>query len=119
MEEDPDERRKRIRRLFDQLDNDQRGSLNASNVTKRLNDMAFKDINNHHPLGSTIMYGRELVKVCDKTKDGTITFQEFEEFVHQKESELYDLFKRIDTDRDDIIQLPELIKSFREAGHNR
>ncbi|EGF82382.1 hypothetical protein BATDEDRAFT_9761, partial [Batrachochytrium dendrobatidis JAM81] len=68
------------------------------------------------PLGSTFMYARELVRACDKTADGRITFPEFEAFVKEKEKELLQLFQEIDSGNDNVIHLTELLSSVRAAG---
>jgi Ca2+-binding EF-hand superfamily protein len=44
---------------------------------------------------STRMYATELVKICDSSKDGTISFAEFDEFVSKKEAELEKLFIQV------------------------
>jgi Ca2+-binding EF-hand superfamily protein len=40
-------------------------------------------------------YSTSLVKKCDKTLDGTVTFEEFKKFVTEKEKELHVLFSNI------------------------
>ncbi|KAJ3021974.1 hypothetical protein HKX48_007352 [Thoreauomyces humboldtii] len=62
------------------------------------------------------MYARELVKECDKTKDGRITFAEFEAFVHSKEVELANVFRQIDSSGDHTIQEGELRQFVTAAG---
>ncbi|KAI8824164.1 mitochondrial carrier domain-containing protein [Fimicolochytrium jonesii] len=68
------------------------------------------------PVGSTLMYARELVKECDKTKDGRITFAEFEGFVHTKERELEEVFRKVDTTGDNTIQYDELGHFIKASG---
>ncbi|KAI8912283.1 mitochondrial carrier domain-containing protein [Powellomyces hirtus] len=67
-------------------------------------------------VGSAVMYARELVKECDKTKDGRISFAEFEAFVHQKELELERVFRQIDSSGDNTIQYHELRQFVTAAG---
>ncbi|KAJ3053908.1 hypothetical protein HK097_003098 [Rhizophlyctis rosea] len=148
--EDPVSRRLRIRSLFDSLDDDNTGYLEAGNITRRFDELAVGNgtcgstktpaaFDNRPdassasssstfatpadgegkpggPLVSSIMYARELVKECDKTKDGRITFAEFEQFVKQKELELWRLFQQIDRGGDGLIQPGELRASLRSAG---
>ncbi|KAI8928994.1 mitochondrial carrier domain-containing protein [Entophlyctis helioformis] len=157
--EDGVSRRARILALFQRLDHNGMGYIDADSIVKQLDEIAFgsqqSKANPAHapisasqaqaaslsgsgsssasassqsaetsvraaleniPLGSTVMYARELVKVCDKTKDGRITFAEFEAFVRKKEQELLDLFQEIDTGNDNVIHLSELLASVREAG---
>ncbi|KAL2915630.1 hypothetical protein HK105_204815 [Polyrhizophydium stewartii] len=79
-------------------------------------DAAVRGVLENIPLGSTVMYARELVKACDKTADGRITFAEFESFVKEKEKELLELFQEIDTGNDNVIHLSTLLSSVRRAG---
>ncbi|KAJ1337062.1 hypothetical protein BSLG_006822 [Batrachochytrium salamandrivorans] len=98
----------------------------ASSVAQRTADTCARGAMENIPLGSTFMYARELVKVCDKTADGRITFAEFEAFVKEKEKELLKLFQEvipenglstiIDTGNDNVIHLSELLESVRAAG---
>ncbi|KAJ3338489.1 hypothetical protein HDU91_001216 [Kappamyces sp. JEL0680] len=59
--------------------------------------------------------GKDLVKQCDKTLDGRVTFQEFRDFVVQKDDELLKLFKKI-AKEDQVIHVSKLRDSIREAG---
>ncbi|KAJ3146786.1 hypothetical protein HDU89_006041 [Geranomyces variabilis] len=68
------------------------------------------------PVGSKLMYASELIKECDKTKDGRISFPEFENFVHQKEAELEKVFRQIDSSGDNTIQPQELRQYVSAAG---
>ncbi|KAJ3151633.1 hypothetical protein HDU86_006052 [Geranomyces michiganensis] len=68
------------------------------------------------PVGSKLMYASELIKECDKTKDGRISFQEFENFVHHKEAELEKVFRQIDSSGDNTIQPHELRQYVGAAG---
>ncbi|KAJ3164436.1 hypothetical protein HDU88_005313 [Geranomyces variabilis] len=68
------------------------------------------------PIGSKLMYASELIKECDKTKDGRISFPEFENFVHQKEAELEKVFRQIDSSGDNTIQPQELRQYVSAAG---
>ncbi|KAJ3139476.1 hypothetical protein HDU90_008977 [Geranomyces variabilis] len=68
------------------------------------------------PVGSKLMYASELIKECDKTKDGRISFPEFENFVHQKEAELEKVFRQIDSSGDNTIQPQELRHYVSAAG---
>ncbi|KAJ3297586.1 hypothetical protein HK104_000326 [Borealophlyctis nickersoniae] len=132
--ENPISRGARIRALFDSLDDDKTGYLEAGNITRRFDELALgngtcasttligdggKDDASERPegpLGSSIMYARELVKECDKTKDGRITFAEFDQFIKQKELELWHLFQQIDRGGDNVIQPSELKGALRAAG---
>jgi Ca2+-binding EF-hand superfamily protein len=68
------------------------------------------------PIGSSVMYARELVKVCDRTFDGRITLIEFEAFVNAKEEELWSLFCHLDVGNDNALHLSDLQTSVRNAG---
>lgn len=114
--EDSESRRSRIRELFETLDDNRTGYLDYDNIVRRLGELAItaairssdksptsqsisqarsKQVKSDGPVGSAVMYARELVKECDKTKDGRITFAEFEAFVHQKEKELEEVFRKV------------------------
>lgn len=124
--EDEESRRSRIYTLFRQLDDKELGYLDASSIARKLDELVLggdeprqiplppKDAN--FPIGSSVMYARELVKVCDQTHDGRITFAEFEEFVKSKEEELWKLFCDVDVGNDNAIHLNDLRTSVRNAG---
>ena len=121
--EDSSQRTRRIYTLFRQLD-DSQGYLDTGNITKKLDELVLNNENNENrtsfksnrPLGSSAMYARELVKVCDQTQNGRVTFEEFEEFITAKEHELWDLFHQVDVGNDNGIHLHDLQTSMRNAG---
>ncbi|KNC99043.1 uncharacterized protein SPPG_05994 [Spizellomyces punctatus DAOM BR117] len=123
QEHDTDaQHRSRILSLFQTLDHNKTGYLDHDNIIRRFDDLAGakrrsdRPAGEAGPLGSVVMYARELVKECDKTRDGRITFAEFEQFVRQKEVELLKVFQEIDTSGDNTIQKSELRDFVKAAG---
>ncbi|KAI8904879.1 mitochondrial carrier domain-containing protein [Gorgonomyces haynaldii] len=102
------ERLERIKQLFEQLDREGDGFLTHEKIQRRL-------VTRDHPKGAADMYAKELVSICDKSKDGTITFEEFTDFVEQKEAQLYTLFTQIGEPEEEIT-VKDLIQSFASAG---
>ncbi|KAJ3332230.1 hypothetical protein HDU76_000875 [Blyttiomyces sp. JEL0837] len=112
MREDAEARKARIRVLFDLIDDNHTGYLDADNILRRLDALSKRPLyeqqlkklkktthDSSFPAtfneSSARMYATELIKICDQTKDGTIHFEEFEQFVNAKEAELEKLFSQI------------------------
>ncbi|KAJ3129903.1 hypothetical protein HK098_007657 [Nowakowskiella sp. JEL0407] len=125
IHEDPKSRKARVKALFDRMDTEKKGFLTVSSITQRLSDLTRasaevnEKLNSNKPRfhgGTAAIYAGQLVEVCDKTKDGRITFTEFDEFVKQKEKDLWVLFQQIDSSHDNAIQVTELKSSLKKAG---
>ncbi|KAI9361216.1 mitochondrial carrier domain-containing protein [Zopfochytrium polystomum] len=118
--EDQKARRARVRKLFDLIDDNHTGYLDSDNIVRRLGSLASGADNSGNPTfseSSAQMYAAELVKICDTSKDGTISFGEFEQFVARKEKEIQDLFLQITkTKGKTTITLSDLKTSFAGAG---
>jgi solute carrier family 25 (mitochondrial phosphate transporter), member 23/24/25/41 len=118
--EDAEARKQRIRALYDKIDVDNSGHLDTSDLERRFRELrnaAGNPLSTQQlPLGSTQMYAKELLKKCDSNANGTISYSEFEAFVQAKEKELWELFKQIDTGKDNLIGADELQSSLKKAG---
>jgi len=102
--EDPVKRATRIRALFDKLDYDHSGYLDAEKIKRRFYELAGKTYipskhgtNGNKPKSPGDIqlnrYALDLLHRCDESKDGLVDFYEFEKFVSDKENELWELFK--------------------------
>jgi solute carrier family 25 phosphate transporter 23/24/25/41 len=97
----------RIKRLFAELDAEQKGYLNATDLSKLIPASSERLHNSRHKIG------KELVKCCDKTLDGTVTYPEFKDYIGLKEKELQKVFDDISTDnRVGLSELKQLVKSY-------
>ncbi|KAJ1569915.1 hypothetical protein HK096_010199, partial [Nowakowskiella sp. JEL0078] len=119
--EDLKSRRARVKALFDKLDPENKGYLTADGITISIYDIVrgsspVKQSHDSLRVHSASIYATELVKVCDKTKDGRITFKEFDDFVSRKEQELWTLFQQIDISKDNAIQVSEIKESLKTTG---
>lgn len=118
--EDAETRKQRIRALYDKIDADKSGHIDTKDLERKFRELrASRNIESESsgvPLGSTQMYAKELLKRCDSNSNGTISYPEFEAFVEAKEKELWELFKQIDTGKDNLIGADELQSSLKKAG---
>ncbi|KAJ3088421.1 hypothetical protein HK102_008792 [Quaeritorhiza haematococci] len=127
-QEDPVSRRVRIKLLFDKLDDTGTGTLDADNLRRRYEELgkkawadtcSGKEEDKSEDLvasSSALMYAKELVRICDETKTGSIDFPEFERFVRRKEREIWKSFQQIGNKADLTITPSELKASLRAAG---
>ncbi|ORX52709.1 putative Mcsc-pending-prov protein [Hesseltinella vesiculosa] len=108
LSETPKERNDRIRALFDSLDRHQDGVLDRDCIEKGLTAMTH--------LPARTKFVNELLEACDTSQDGVVDFEEFEIYVRDKESELLDLFQRLDTRGDGSLYPEDLAMALQEAG---
>ena len=107
----------RIYSLYRQLDDQDLGYISIENVAKKLNELRMSSKQQVKvPLGSSDMYSRELLRICNQSHVGHISFNEFEAFVLAKDKELYELFSQIDTDNDNAIHFLDLRNAMEKVG---
>lgn len=97
----------RIAQLFSRLDKKKKGFLDSDAF------LVMFDIS-HQNKDSLLLLSKQVVKECDKTLDGKVTFNEFRDYVLKKEAELKDLFDKIA--KNNVIKTSQLRQSFDEHG---
>ena len=95
-----------IKKLFTELDTDNKGYLEAAAFHKKLPPI-FHDKSNELSF--------KTLKEVDNSNDGRVTFEEFKEFVERRDRQLRQLFEGV-SKRGDPIELEKLVKSFERAG---
>ena len=104
---DPTLKLEQIKKLFKELDGENKGYLDASCFRKKLPPI-FHDKN--------LEMASKTLNELDNSKDGKVTFEEFQEFVERRDKQLRQLFEGV-SKRGDPIELEKLIKSFERAGY--
>lgn len=105
----------RIRRLYKSLDTDNKGYIDQEAIISH----AYLD---HQPqVGRRKrkfreMYAAELIKQCDRTRDGKITYDEFSDFLKRKEQDLLKLFSSMDIKSDGELSRKEIGLALNRAG---
>ncbi|CEP13234.1 hypothetical protein [Parasitella parasitica] len=108
LSETPVERDCRIRELFNTLDRENRGLLDSSAIQRGFTAMTH--------LPARTKYANELLSRCNTSQDGLLGFEEFKTYVNDKERELWDLFKRLDTSGEGQLNPTDLQMALRRAG---
>ncbi|OZJ04556.1 hypothetical protein BZG36_02699 [Bifiguratus adelaidae] len=103
-----EERTRRMKRLFNSLTKDDAEVLDSDSILSGIQHMS------HLPARGK--YARELLERCDLSQDGQMTFEEFKVYITEKERELWELFKKVDTDGDGCLQPVELQRALSRAG---
>jgi solute carrier family 25 (mitochondrial phosphate transporter), member 23/24/25/41 len=107
-----DENRRRIELLFSQLDSNKVGFIDPKSIKDKLHEITHR-ATIPHTIASNDIFVNELAKASDGHK---VTYQEFEEFILKKETDLLLLFKDIDVNNDGRIHLADLMNSVKRAG---
>jgi solute carrier family 25 phosphate transporter 23/24/25/41 len=108
-------RRQRIRRLFDSIDTDKSGVLDAEEIRKKMLSFSKSGVSGTE---SAELYAKGLMERADSSGDGLIDAEEFEAFVVQQERDLYRLFAEMDTSGDGVVELAELRAALESRGIN-
>ncbi|CDH53071.1 mitochondrial substrate carrier family protein [Lichtheimia corymbifera JMRC:FSU:9682] len=108
LSETPTERDRRIRDLFDTLDRNKSGHLDAEAIRKGFTQMTHLPARNK--------YVNELLDRCDTKHDGYVDFHEFKAYVCDKERELWQLFQTIDRSGDGRLRPSDLETALRIKG---
>eukprot|EP00250_Pteridium_aquilinum_P003098 c13429_g1_i1 orf=472-1989(+) len=107
LNETEEERVQRVRILFDSFDTSHRGYLDHADIKK-----GFKSLS----IPSQYKYAKDLLSVCDANHDGQVDFEEFLEYIDDKELELFNIFREVDVSRDGSILAEELEVALQRAG---
>lgn len=102
------ERENRIRRLFESLDSNGTGYLDADAILQGFLKLTH--------LPAHTRYATDLLAKCDTARDGAIDYQEFRAYVLEKEKELWDLFSEINKSGDHRMHADELESALKAAG---
>ncbi|KAG2225456.1 hypothetical protein INT45_010092 [Circinella minor] len=102
------ERENRIRSLFDSLDSNGTGYLDAAAILRGFHKLTH--------LPAHTRYATDLLAKCDTARDGAIDYSEFRTYVLEKEKELWDLFSEINQSGDNRLRANDLEKALKAAG---
>uniref|UniRef100_A0A7N1A4A6 EF-hand domain-containing protein n=1 Tax=Kalanchoe fedtschenkoi TaxID=63787 RepID=A0A7N1A4A6_KALFE len=107
LQETKDEREVRIRSLFNYFDSGNVGYLNQAQIEAGLSALRIP---------AKYKYARDLLQVCDSDQDGRVDYEEFRQYMDDKELELYSIFQAIDVEHNGSIQPEELLDALNRAG---
>ncbi|KAI8063190.1 mitochondrial carrier domain-containing protein [Gongronella butleri] len=107
-DEKANEREARIRSLFDSLDIDNTGVLDAECILNGFLKLTH--------LPAHTRYATDLLAMCDTARDGLIDFGEFRAYVLEKERDLWTLFSQINKSGDHRMHPNELEQALTSAG---
>ncbi|CAO3700987.1 unnamed protein product [Rhizopus microsporus] len=102
------EREARIKSLFESLDCKKRGYLDADDVLGGFLKLTH--------LPAHTRYVTDLLAKCDTAHDGVIYYQEFRNYVLEKEKELWELFSEINQSSDFKLRPKDLENALKAAG---
>ncbi|KAI9320517.1 mitochondrial carrier domain-containing protein [Dichotomocladium elegans] len=102
------ERELRVRSLFDSLDSNGTGYLDADAILRGFLKLTH--------LPAHTRYATDLLAKCDTARDGAIDYPEFRTYVLEKEKELWDLFSQINKSGDNRLRADELETALRASG---
>jgi solute carrier family 25 phosphate transporter 23/24/25/41 len=108
FDEQADDREARIQSLFDSLDRQGTGVLDADCIL-----VGFLKLTH---LPAHTRYATDLLAMCDTARDGLIDYTEFRAYVLDKEKDLWTLFDDINTAGDHRLRPDELESALRQAG---
>ncbi|EIE76032.1 hypothetical protein G6F46_004281 [Rhizopus delemar] len=108
FDEKASEREARIKSLFESLDCKKRGYLDAEDVLGGFLKLTH--------LPAHTRYVTDLLAKCDTAHDGVIYFQEFRNYVLEKEKELWELFAEINRSSDFKLRPKDLENALKAAG---
>ena len=107
LQETMDDRDARIRSLFNFFDDANAGYLDYAQIEKGLSALQIPAENK---------YANDLLRVCDRNRDGRVDYQEFRRYMDDKELELYLIFQAIDVEHSGCIIPEELWDALVKAG---
>lgn len=107
LQETKEERDARIRSLFNFFDAAKLGYLDNAQIEAGLSALQIPD---------EYKYANDLLRVCDRNKDGRVDYQEFRRYMDDKELELYRIFQTIDVEHSGCISAEELWDALVKAG---
>ncbi|XP_057460185.1 calcium-dependent mitochondrial ATP-magnesium/phosphate carrier protein 3-like isoform X2 [Actinidia eriantha] len=107
LQETMDDRDARIRSLFNFFDDANAGYLDYAQIEKGLSALQIP---------AEYKYANDLLRVCDRNRDGRVDYQEFRRYMDDKELELYRIFQAIDVEHNGCILPEELWDALVKAG---
>ncbi|MCO5614081.1 hypothetical protein L7F22_068362 [Adiantum nelumboides] len=107
LHETEEERVLRIQKLFDFFDIAHKGHIDHSDIKK-----GFKSLG----IPTQYKYAKDLLNVCDANNDGQVDFEEFCEYMDDKELELYTMFKEVNVAHSGSVLPEELLSALQQAG---
>ncbi|PSS07601.1 Calcium-binding mitochondrial carrier protein like [Actinidia chinensis var. chinensis] len=107
LQETMDDRDTRIRSLFNFFDDANAGYLDYAQIEKGLSALQIP---------AEYKYANDLLRVCDRNRDGRVDYQEFRRYMDDKELELYRIFQAIDVEHNGCILPEELWDALVKAG---
>ncbi|MCO5601959.1 hypothetical protein L7F22_056086 [Adiantum nelumboides] len=107
LHETEEERVRRIQKLFDFFDTAHKGYIDHSDIEK-----GFKSLG----IPTQYKYAKDLLNVCDANNDGQVDFEEFCEYMDDKELELHTMFKVVNVAHSGSVLPEELLSALQQAG---
>lgn len=107
LQETKEERDTRIRSLFSFFDVANLGYLDYGQIEAGLSALQIP---------AEYKYANDLLRVCDRNRDGRVDYQEFRRYMDDKELELYRIFQAIDVEHNGCILPEELLDALLKAG---
>jgi solute carrier family 25 (mitochondrial phosphate transporter), member 23/24/25/41 len=107
LRETEDEREARIRDMFAFFDSSGRGHLDYAQIEAGLAALQVP---------AECKYVRELLRACDRDRDGRVGYDDFRRYMDDKELELYRIFRAIDVEHSGCILPEELWDALVKAG---
>lgn len=104
------EREARIKSLFDSLDQNGTGVLDADCILGGFLKLTH--------LPAHTKYASDLLAMCDTARDGLIDYEEFRAYVLEKEKDLWSLFAQINKSGDNRLHPNEIEYALKSAGIN-
>ncbi|KAJ1259820.1 hypothetical protein BS78_10G185300 [Paspalum vaginatum] len=101
------EREARIRDMFGFFDAAGRGQLDYAQIEAGLAALQVP---------AECKYARELLRACDRDRDGRVGYEDFRRYMDDKELELYRIFQAIDVEHNGCILPEELWDALVKAG---
>jgi solute carrier family 25 phosphate transporter 23/24/25/41 len=101
------EREARIRDMFAFFDASGRGQLDYAQIEAGLAALQVP---------AECKYARELLRACDRDRDGRVGYDDFRRYMDDKELELYRIFQAIDVEHNGCILPEELWDALIKAG---
>ena len=102
------EREARIRDMFAFFDSAGRGQLDYAQIEAGLAALQVP---------AECKYARELLRACDRDRDGRVGYDDFRRYMDDKELELYRIFQAIDVEHNGCILPEELWHALVKAGN--
>lgn len=107
LQETEEEREVRIKSLFNFFDSRNVGFLDHAQIEAGLSALRIPE---------KYKYAKDLFHVCDSDKDGLVDYEEFKQYMDDKELELYSIFQSVDVEHNGSISPEELLDALNRAG---